>query len=77
MKRLNTEEWCHILRNLEEEGQEVEIVWLDAVPFDGDGHPTGEENEWVLCFGTELFEDGFRTEREAEERLEEIKRTVT
>lgn len=51
--------WKIIFGNLEE-NEEIEILFLDGT------------NEYCLCFGYELFEDGFKTEREAEERLDEI-----
>jgi len=51
-------DWRNIFRNLSEVGGWVEIIWLD------------DSDEWALCHDCELFEDGFSTEREAEERLE-------
>lgn len=63
MKRLPLENWKNIVRNLEEEGEEVEVLWLDNV---------GAPGEWVLGFDCELFEDGFTSDIEAEKRLEEI-----
>jgi hypothetical protein len=65
-EQLPLETWENIFRNLQEMDEEdyydgevdwVEIIWLDGT------------DEWVLAYGTELFEDGFKTEREAEERL--------
>ena len=76
-KRLSLDEWKNIFRNIEEirneEEQdqdfvqgvkdgtynytEVEIVWLDG------------SDEYVLCSDCELFEDGFNTEQQAQERL--------
>ncbi|AMO25844.1 hypothetical protein Blue_021 [Bacillus phage Deep Blue] len=53
-------EWKNVLRNLSEEGEEVEVMWLEST------------NEYVLCHECELFEDGFNTEAEAEARLEDI-----
>ena len=61
MKRLNLETWENIFRNTQEENEEIEIVWLDNV---------GKDDEWCLCADCELFEDGFKTEEEARERLE-------
>lgn len=74
--RLNIDTWKNIFRNLEEIGEEVEVVWLDAVPYDKNGKPTGEVNEWVLCNETELFEDGFKTEQEANERLRHLESII-
>ena len=56
-KRLTTKEWTNIFRNL----NEVEVLWLDS----GDDSP----GEWALCYGEELFEDGFKSEEEACNRL--------
>jgi hypothetical protein len=61
------EDWKNIFRNLAEEGEEVEVVWLDEV---------GGKDHWCLCFDCELFEDGFRTEEEAENRLEFLERII-
>jgi hypothetical protein len=78
MIRLPFETWTNIFRNvhdaqleqLQEEGMEeliregieqrieVEVVWLDS------------SDEWCLCCGTELFEDGFKSEKEAQDRLD-------
>ena len=63
------ETWKNIIRNVSEDvdseyGNEVEVVWLDGT------------DEWCLCHGTELFEDGFATEREATYRLEFILDTI-
>lgn len=68
MAKLNLETWKNIFRNLEEEGEEVEVVWLDGGCADND--------EWCLCFDCELFEDGFKTEQEAIDRLEELRKQL-
>jgi hypothetical protein len=60
MKRLTDEQWVIIFNNLHEDNEEVEIVYLDT------------NNEYGLCFDCELFEDGFQTEKEAQERLNEL-----
>jgi len=57
---LSLSEWKDVLRNLSEEGEEVEIVWLEST------------DEYVLCHESELYEDGFKTEAEANARLEDI-----
>ena len=65
-KRLSLNQWKYIIRNLseldstDEFGNEVEILWLE------------DTDEWVLCHGYELFEDGFKTEKEAWQRYMEI-----
>ncbi len=76
MKRLSLETWENIFRNLQEMDEEdyydgvvywVEVIWLD--------NPDGKD-EWVLAYGEELFEDGFKTEREAEERLNYLENSI-
>lgn len=73
MKRLQNEEWSNIFRNLSEMKEEdyydgevswVEVMWLDST------------DEWVLCYGEELYEDGFKTEKEAMDRLHELEQTL-
>jgi hypothetical protein len=60
-QRLNIETWKNIFRNTQEANEEIEVVWLDS------------DNEYCLCVDCELFEDGFKTEKEAEERLEYLR----
>lgn len=68
MIRLTQEEWNTIFSNLEEMEPEdlfddiewVEILWSDS------------DDEWMLCYGEELFEDGFKTENEAIQRLKQL-----
>lgn len=73
MKRLNVEMWKNIFTNLKEMDKEdyydgvvdwVEVVWLDGT------------DEWCLCYGEELFEDGFKTEKEAQERLDYLETLI-
>ena len=64
MTRLTIKEWANVLRNMEDEGDEVEVLWLDGT------------NEWVLCWDCELFEDGFESEEEAQARLDEVEKKV-
>lgn len=63
-KRIDLVQWNTILNNLEEQNEEVEIVWLDS----GD--------EWCLCNDCELFEDGFKNEDEASHRLYMVEKAV-
>lgn len=65
------ETWKNIFRNLKEMDEEdycdgevdwVEVTWLDP----GDS----SEGEWCLHYGEELFEDEFKTEKEAMGRLQ-------
>lgn len=77
MKRLDVKEWEKIFKRLEylvdSEYYDgfvdwVEVTWLDP----GDG----SEGEWCLNFGEELFEDGFKTEKEAQDRLNYLEQQV-
>jgi hypothetical protein len=72
-QRLDNETWSTIFRNLQEMDEEdyydgtvdwVEVQWLDGT------------DEWVLCHGEELFEDGFKTEEEAQQRLTYLENTL-
>ena len=60
MRRLHLDVWKNIIRNTNELGEDIEILWLD------------DTDEYVLCCDTEIFEDGFKDEREANRRLEEV-----
>ncbi len=68
MEKLTLEQWKVVLENLkdldedtiEEFGDTVEILWFDS------------SNDWALCHGYEVFEDGFKTEEEAQQRLNEV-----
>lgn len=66
MEKLSFEEWKIIITNVnecdedDEFGNDIEVLWLEST------------DEWVLCHGYEVFEDGFKTEKEARERLKEI-----
>jgi len=73
--RLPLETWENIFRNLSEMEEEdyydgvidwVEVTWLEGDP--------GSGGEWVLNYGEELFEDGFKTEEEAMKRLDMLER---
>lgn len=66
MIRLSNETWKNIFRNLKDMDEEdyydgevdwVEVIWLEST------------DEWVLAYSEELFEDGFKTEKEAMDRL--------
>lgn len=59
-KRLSMGTWENIFRNTQESGEDIEIQWLDG------------SDEWCLCCGEELFEDGYKTEQEAQERLDHL-----
>ena len=63
MIRLSIEEWKNILNNLNENDEEVEIIYLDDVENGG---------EYCLSFDCEFFEDGFLTENQAYNRLQYI-----
>lgn len=64
MERLTLDEWKNVFSNLAAEGAEVEVVWLEST------------DEWVLCHESELFEDGYTGELEAEQRLQDIYRQL-
>lgn len=73
MKRLEMGTWKNIFRNLKEMKEEdyydgeiswVEVMWLE----------TGDE--WCLCYGEEMFEDGFKTEKEAMSRLSYLEKKL-
>jgi hypothetical protein len=50
--------------------EEMEATWLDAVPFDRYGNPTGEVNEWVVNRGSFVIADGMQSERVADALLD-------
>ena len=84
MTRQSNETWVNIFRNVrdaqleqkKEKGIEelirkgaveridVEVVWLEGT------------DEWCLCCDCELFEDGFKSEQEARERLESLEKLL-
>lgn len=70
MVKLSNETWVNIFRNIgeldenEEFGNTVEIIWLDST------------DEWILAHGYDCFEDGFKTEEEAMERLEQLEKEL-
>lgn len=69
MVKLSIDSWKTVIKNIEEEkdeefGNEVEVMWLEST------------DEWVLCHGYEIFEDGFKNEYEAMERLREIEKQL-
>lgn len=72
-QRLPIWQWEHIFRNLKDMDEEdyydgvidwVEVQWLDST------------DEWCLCYGEELFEDGFTSEREAQDRLDFLEKSL-
>ncbi len=58
MSQLPMETWENIFRNTQAAGEEVEVIYLDS----GD--------EWGLCCDEDVFEDGYSSEQEAQERLD-------
>lgn len=66
MKRLSLETWENIFNNLKnmdkEEYYDGEVDWVEVLWLDG-------SDEWCLCYGEEMFEQGFKTEKEAQDRL--------
>lgn len=67
MTKLSLETWKDIFRNVgeltEEEYYDEHLNWVEILHLDG-------TDEWILCYGEQLFEDDFKTEEEAAERLE-------
>lgn len=68
MKRLSFKQWETIFKNLAGDNQEVEVTWLDP----GDT----SAGKWCLHYEDELFEDGFASEKEANERLKYLQKTI-
>lgn len=75
-KRLDLETWKNVFRNVKEiveeqkkNGEEVESDWIEVVWLDG-------IDEWCLCHGEELFEDGFKSEQEAQECLNYLEKLI-
>ena len=64
MTRLSVEEWKNIFNNLDQEGEEIEIAWLD------------DTKEYCLCNKCDLFEDGFKTEKECYDRLTHLRNVI-
>ncbi|QEM43322.1 hypothetical protein CHOTACABRAS_268 [Bacillus phage Chotacabras] len=70
MERLSFEQWEDVFRNVEEinndlkhdgfEEEPLEVVWLEST------------NEYVIASGCEVIEDEFKTEYEAQTRLDEM-----
>lgn len=78
MERLSIETWIDIFRNLndiEENPQDYEGVYeefgADVEVMYGD-----TDDEWILCHGYELFEDGFKSEKQAQDRLIEVTKQI-
>jgi len=77
MNKLSLEQWKNIFRNvaeynedLKKEGLEeepIEVIWLE--------NPE-RRNEWAIVSDCEIFEEGFATEQEAEERLTYLEKTI-
>lgn len=63
--RMGLNTWSIVLKNLAEENEEVEILWMDSCGDD-------EELGYALCHDCEMFEYGFKTECEAITRLNEV-----
>lgn len=64
-QRLSLEQWAVIFKNLQEMTEEERFEdsdWVEIIYLDSSDH-------WILCYGYELFEDGFDTEQEALDRL--------
>lgn len=64
MPQLDNKTWMNIFGNLQNHGGEVEVSMLDG------------SDEWSLNHGYEILEDGFRTEKEARDRLTFLENTL-
>lgn len=72
MKKLSNDQWTIIFNNMKEMKKEdrydgaewIETIWLDGT------------NEWCLAYGEELFEDGFKTEHAANDRLNHLENVL-
>lgn len=64
MVRMSMNEWKTVLGNIYADDEDVEIIWLEST------------DEWVLCCDCEIFEDGFKTEKQARNRLNEVIKKV-
>ena len=75
MKRLDDKTWKNIFDNLqnmdEEDYYDGVVDWVEIMWLDGEG-----KGEWALCYGEELFEDGFASEKEAQDRLNYLERKL-
>ncbi|ALA13425.1 hypothetical protein AVV02_gp286 [Bacillus phage AvesoBmore] len=70
MERLTFEQWKDVFRNVKEinndlkhegfEEEPLEVVWLEST------------NEYVIASGCEVIEDEFKTEHEAQTRLDNM-----
>lgn len=77
MNYLSLEQWKNIFRNvaewnedLKKEGLEeepIEVIWLE--------NPE-RKNEWAIVSDCEVFEEGFASEQEAEDRLVYLENTI-
>lgn len=72
-QRLSDETWTNIFGNLSamdpEDYYDGDVSWVEILWLDG-------TQEYVLAFGDELYEDGFTSEKEAEERLRELEKRL-
>lgn len=62
MRRMTQIEWATVLHNVreDEDCEGVEVTWLDG------------SDEWCLNVEYELLEDGFKSEKEAQDRLDYV-----
>lgn len=75
MKSLSNEQWENIFRNISEMEEEsaygdewVTVIYLDPM--------TESDSKWGLAHDEELFEEGFETEEEAQQRLNELEKLL-
>lgn len=76
-QRLLLDDWEEIFKNLKEmtpaDYYDGVVDWVEVLWLDNGG---SEPDEWCLCFGEDLFEDGFETEQEAQKRLDYLEREL-
>ncbi len=75
MEKLSDNQWKTIFRNIKELNEDVNYQsaygdeWVTPIYLD----PINEqESKWGLVHDEELFEEGFETEEEAQERLYQL-----
>lgn len=74
---LSLEQWKNIFRNVAELNEELEREGLETEPIEVQWLENPErKNEYVICSGCELFEEGFASEEEAQERLTYLENTI-
>lgn len=74
MERLSLETWKNIFRNVAEINEDLKKEGFEEEPIEI--QYLESTDEYVLCSGCDLFEDGYKTEDEAQERLTYLENTI-